>query len=153
MFGNGSHQRWPTTWQLIKDDHQRSPPPKLEFWFFSQIFWVLEFSDVWFNLTSHGFNLILRKIIHRVSHGNHLTYSVTIWLFTPWYFNFCGGHQFILCCHWYPCFLTSAMGFKPIGHHLICVFLHLHAIDSSDSLLKEHLANLLDYMAGKLHDE
>ena len=42
-----------------------------------------------------------------------------------------------------PMFLSSAMGFKPIAHHLMCALRHLHAIDSSDSLPEEHLTNLL----------
>ena len=117
--------------------------PNWNFDFFSQIFCLLKFSDVWFNLTSHGFNLILRKIIHRVSHGNHLANRVTDVIIQSLIFQFLWRTSVHFVLPLVPIFLTYAMGFKPIVHHLICVLLHLHAMDSLDSLLKEHLANLL----------
>ena len=35
IFGNGCHPKCSTIWHMIKDDHQWSPPSKLNFWCFA----------------------------------------------------------------------------------------------------------------------
>ena len=74
IFGNGCNSRGLVTWQLIKDGHQRSPPPKLEFSVFPifQVFWCSVYT-IWLRVGRISFreNHVLRE--------NHFTYRVEKW--------------------------------------------------------------------------